>query len=147
VRPFHTNLGKRLVKKPKVYFLDNGTLAFLLNATTSEQVLSGITAGTLFENAVFGQLTRLLAHRGLPSRIYFWRTAAGHEVDFVIEDGLRLIPVEAKLTADPAPADAKAIGRFQQLFGERAQKGLVICLCRERYPLTRTVDAVPFGCF
>ena len=147
VRPYHINLGKRLVKRPKVYFADSGTLAFLLNVTTTEQILSGIAAGALFEAAVFGQLLRLLVHRGLPPRIYFWRTAAGHEVDFIMEDGLNLIPIEAKLTSNPKPKDAAAIEEFQRLFGDRAEKGLVVSLCRERFPLTRNVDAVPLGAF
>jgi len=55
--------------------------------------------------------------------------------------------VEAKLTATPAPRHAAAIERFQKLFGERAGRGLVVCLAPERLPLSRTVDAVPFGAF
>jgi uncharacterized protein len=96
---------------------------------------------------VFGQILRLLRHRGEPPRLSFWRTAAGHEVDFVLDDGRRLIPVEAKATATPTRKDARGIEEFQALFGERAEKGLLVCQCRERFPLTRTVDAVPFGSF
>lgn len=57
------------------------------------------------------------------------------------------IPIEAKLTASPTPRDAQGIERFQRLFGETAGRGLLVCLCRERFPLTRTVDAVPLGGF
>lgn len=96
---------------------------------------------------MFGQIFRLLQHRGESPRLSFWRTAAGHEVDFVLEDGRRLIPIEAKATATPKQTDARGIEEFQALFGARAEKGLLVCLCRERFPLTRTVDAVPFGSF
>jgi len=147
LQPYHINLGKRLVKRPKIYFLDTGTLAFLLGITHVEQLLSGPSAGPLFEAAVLGQLHRLFLHRGEPSRLYFWRTAAGHEVDFVIEHGQRLIPIEAKLTANPSPRDAAPVEEFQALFGKRAAKGYVVSLCRERFPLTRTVDALPLGSF
>jgi hypothetical protein len=147
VRPYSVNIGKRLVKRPKVYFLDTGTLAFLLGIEDGRQLLAGISAGPVFEAAVLAELHRLLVHRGESRRIHFWRTAAGHEVDFVIEDGQRLIPIEAKVTAMPRPRDAAGLEAFQRLFGPRAGKGLLVCLCRERFPLTRSVDAVPLGSF
>lgn len=110
-------------------------------------MLQGPVAGPLFEAAVLAQIQRLLVHHGESSRLSFWRTAAGHEVDFVIEDGRQLIPIEARLTATPSARDAAAIKAFQALFGKRAGKGFVVCLCSERTPLSRTVDAVPLGAF
>jgi hypothetical protein len=147
LRPYFANLGKRLVKRPKVYFLDTGTQAYLLGVSSPDQLLSGIAAGTLFESAVAAQIYRLLVHRGQPLRLHFWRTAAGHEVDFLLEDGTKLIPIEAKLTATPTQRDAAGIEELQRLLGRRASHGLVVCLCRERFPLTKTVDAVPLGSF
>ena len=143
LRPYHVNLGKRLVKRPKVFFLDTGILGYLLGLTDAAQVLAGMAAGPMMETAVLGALYRLLAHRGEVPRLHFWRTAGGHEVDFLLDDGRRLIPVEAKLTATPRPGHAEAIERFQALFGDRAGPGLLVCLCRERFPLTPSVDAVP----
>ncbi len=147
LRPFFENIGKRLVKRPKIYFQDTGTLSFLLRISDPDQILAGVSSGPVFEAAVFGQILRLLQHRGESPRLSFWRTAAGHEVDFILEDGRRLIPIEAKVTATPTRADARGIEEFQALVGARAEKGLLVCLCRERIPLTRTVDAVPFGTF
>ncbi|MFQ5503670.1 MAG: ATP-binding protein, partial [Planctomycetota bacterium] len=115
VKPFHSNLSKRLVKRPKVYFLDTGVLAYLLGVESDEQVHRGIAAGPLFETAVFNQLVKLLAHRGSVPRIFFWRTAAGHEVDFLLDFGTRLVPVEAKLTASPASRDATPIVELQRI--------------------------------
>ena len=143
LRPYHANLGKRLVKRPKVFFLDTGILGYLLGLTEPGQVLQGMAAGAMIESAVLGSLYRLLVHRGEVPRLHFWRTAGGHEVDFLLDDGRRLIPVEAKLTATPRPAHAEAIERFQALFGDRAGPGLLVCLCRERFPLTPSVEAVP----
>lgn len=147
LRPFFENLGKRLVKRPKIYFQDTGTLSALLRLSDADQVLHGMLAGPIVEAAVFGQLLRLLHHRGESAGLSFWRTAGGHEVDFIVESGQRLIPIEVKVTATPTPAHARGIEEFQALFGERAEKGLLVCLCRERFPLTRTVDAVPIGSF
>ncbi len=71
-------------------------------------------------------------------------TSAGHEVDFVIEDGLRLWPLEVKLTATPKPAHARSLERFMDLFPERAPRGWLVCLTGERMPLTERVEAIPF---
>lgn len=143
LRPWHANIGKRLVKQPKVFLSDPGVLARLLGVARSGETLSGMAAGPLFETAVCGALTRAIEHRGERASLWFWRTAAGHEVDVIIEDGLRLVPVEAKLTATPRPAHARGVERFLDLFPERASQGYVVCLCGERFPLTARVDAVP----
>jgi predicted AAA+ superfamily ATPase len=147
LKPYHRNLGKRLVKRPKVHFLDTGALAYLLGLDQPEQLLRGMAAGPVFEAAVLGQLQRLFLHRGETPRLSFWRTADGHEVDFVIEDGAGLIPIEAKLTSTPRPQDAAAIETFHELFGDGARPGYLVCLCRERLPLSRNVEALPLGSF
>ena len=145
VRPYHANIGTRLVKSPKVYFVDTGTLAYLLDLREPGQVVRGVAAGPVFEAAVLGQLLRLFVHRGETPRLYFWRTAKGHEVDFVAEIGSKLIPIEAKLTATPSTRDAAGIERFRTMFGDRVGQGLVVCLCREAVPRTPATSAVPFG--
>jgi hypothetical protein len=127
--------------------LDTGILSYLLALETPQQVLTGMSAGPLFEAAVLGQLYRLFVHRGLEPRLYFWQTAAGHEVDFLVDRGSQLIPFEAKVTATPSSRHAAGIEKFQKLFGKRAAEGFVVCLCQERHPLTKTVDALPFGSF
>jgi predicted AAA+ superfamily ATPase len=145
LRPYHANVGKRLIKRPKIYFLDTGTLAYLLALDRPEHVLEGMAAGPLLEAFVLGQLHRLFLHRGESPRITFWRTTDGHEVDFVIEDGARVIPIEVKLTSSPALRHAEGIVRFRELLGRKAEPGLMVCLCRERIPLARGVEAVPIG--
>jgi uncharacterized protein len=146
LRQLPENMGKRMVKRPKVYFLDTGTLAFLMNINDKDQALSGIAAEPLFETAVLGQILRHFVHRVRPGGIHFWQTAAGHKVDFIIEEEEgRYIPIDAKLTSTPTAKDGAAIMAFQRLVGRKAQKGLVVCLCRKRIPLTSTVDAIPLS--
>jgi len=147
VRPHFANVGKRLVKHPKVYFLDTGVLGYLLGLARPEETLQGVAAGAMFENAVYCQLHRLFSNRGEQPRLHFWRTATGEEVDFLAEAGGRLVPVEAKLTATPAPAHAAQVERFLDRVGERSGRGLVVCMVKERFALTRRVDAVPLGSF
>ena len=143
IHPYQANISKRLVKRPKVYFLDTGLAAHLLGVETADQLLQGMAAGALFETAVLGELHRLFSHRGRRPKIHFFKASVGSEVDFLIEDGSRFIPVEAKLTATPRPRDAGQIEDLQKTLGGRVGKGLVVCLCEERFPLTRAAEAVP----
>jgi len=88
---------------------------------------------------------KVLLHRGADPQVYFWRTAAGSEVDFVIEANGKLIPVEAKLSATPRPPMAAGIAAFQQDLGEKAGDGYVVHSGEIRLPLWERVTAVPFG--
>ncbi len=145
VGPWHTNLGKRLVRRPRVYFLDTGLLASLLGVVSPDQGLVGPTAGPLFETAVYNQLLRLFTTRGERPGIWYWRTADGHEVDFVLELAGRVHPFEAKLTATPTRKHAAPVERLQRLLGERAGHGYVVCLVPEPVPLSESVTAVPIS--
>lgn len=145
VHPLEADVGRRLVKRSRVYFLDTGILAFLLNVSQPDQVLSGIAAGPLFQTAVAGELARLLGHRGQSPQLYFWETAAGHQVDFVIGDGQQLIPVDTVLSSTPTRTDIRQIERFQKMLGDHVTRGLLVCLTRRRTALSPAVDAVPLG--
>ena len=147
VRPYFANVGKRLVKRPKVYFLDSGVLSYLVGLTRPEETLHGVAAGALFENAVYGELHRLFTNNGEPPNIHFWRTAAGHEVDFLVQSGTKMIPVEAKLTATPTPGQAGQVEKLLDQLPGVSDKGIMVCLAKKRFPLTRRVDAVPLGIF
>jgi hypothetical protein len=145
LRPYFANVGKRLVKTPKVYFTDVGTLCYLTGLRDPEHAASGPMAGAIFETAVLAEIVRTLMHRAQEPQVYFWRTAAGAEVDIVLESAGRLIPVEVKLTATPRPAMADNIRKFRQDFGERAQAGYVVHTGDARLPLAPEVTALPFA--
>lgn len=109
VRPYHANVGKRLVKTPKVYFTDVGTLCYLTGLKDPEHAARGPLGGPILETAVFGEIFKTLTHRGIEPQIYFWRTSAGLEVDFIVETEGRLVPIEVKLSGTPKPAMGRAI--------------------------------------
>jgi hypothetical protein len=96
LRPHYRNYGRRLIKSPKLYFLDSGLLCYLLRIQTAEDLHNHPARGAIFESFVLSELHKNLVHRGERPEIYFWRDAAGHEVDFVIEAGRSQILVEAK---------------------------------------------------
>ncbi len=145
VRPYFGSLGKRLVKTPKVYFTDVGTVCYLAGIREAEQARSGPISGALFETAVFSEILKVVTHRGEEPRIYFWRTAAGAEVDLVLETAGRLLPIEAKLSATPRPSDASGIRRFRRDFGEAVGTGYVVHAGDVRLPLSPGVRAIPFA--
>ena len=145
LRPYHANIGKRLVKTPKVYFTDVGTLCHLVGLKDPEHAASGPMSGPIMETAVLCEIVKTFTHRGEPPRVYFWRTRAGTEVDFVIEAGESLVPVEVKVSATPRPAMAKAIRMLQRELGATATPGYVVHPGDVALPLGQGARALPFG--
>ena len=111
------------------------------------QVLQGMAAGAMIESAVLGSLYRLLVHRGEVPRLYFWRTAGGHEVDFVLDDGGAPDPRRSQAHGHAQAGARRGNRALPGLFGDRSGPGLLVCLCRERFRLTSSVDAVPLDAF
>ena len=96
LRPYHRNFGKRLVKSPKLYFLDTGLLCYLLQIDTAQALYQHAARGAIFEAFVLSELYKNFMNRGQRPWLYFWRDVAGHEVDFLIEQGTDLLPIEVK---------------------------------------------------
>ncbi len=94
--PHFTNFSKRIVKTPKLYFLDTGLLCYLLRIRDPAELVTHAMKGHIFETFVLAELYKAFAHRGETPPLYFWRDKTGHEVDVVIDTGGRLIPIEIK---------------------------------------------------
>ncbi|HXN48953.1 MAG TPA: ATP-binding protein [Bryobacteraceae bacterium] len=145
LRPYFENVGKRMVKTPKVYFTDTGTLCYLAGLKDPDHGAAGPLGGAIFETAVLLEIVKAFVNRGEEPQIYFWRTSAGVEVDLVVATGGRLIPIEVKLSATPRPAMANAIRTFQEDFGDSAGPGYVIHPGNVVLPLAPKVVALPFS--
>jgi hypothetical protein len=145
LRPYFVNVGKRLVKTPKVYFIDAGTLCYLTGLKDPVHAASGPMAGAIFETAVLSEIIKTLTHRGEEARVYFWRTSAGMEVDIVVEADEKLIPIEVKLSSTPRPAMAAGIKSFREVFGDKSMNGYVIHPGDVRLPLGQQIVALPFS--
>ena len=145
LRPYFANVGKRLVKTPKVYFTDIGTLCYLAGLKDPQHAASGPMGGAIMETAVLSEIMKTLTHRGIDPRVYFWRTQAGTEVDFVVDTSAGLVPIEVKLSATPRPAMAAAIKTFQRDLGSAAMPGYVIHPGDIRLPLGPGATALPFA--
>jgi uncharacterized protein len=93
---YHRNFGKRLVKAPKLYFLDTGLLCWLLRIASPEALQIHAARGAVFETWVVSEALKHRFNRALPADLYYWRDNHGLEVDLVFEQGGRLHPVECK---------------------------------------------------
>lgn len=144
LRPYFGNVGKRLVKTPKVYFTDVGTLCYLAGIRDPEHAASGPMAGAIFETAVLMEIVKTLAHRGEDPQVWFWRTSHGAEVDIVVQAAGELVPVEAKSSATPRPAMAKGVATFRDDYGAKANAGYVVHAGDVRLPLGNGTVALPF---
>ena len=144
LRPYYANVGKRLVKTPKVYFTDVGTLCYLAGLRDPGHAAAGPLGGAIMETAVLGEVIKTLTHRGAEPRVHFWRTTAGAEVDVVVDVAGRLVPIEVKLSATPHPAMGNPIRLFQKDFRAQAMPGYVVHPGDVRLPLGEGVTALPF---
>lgn len=146
LRPYFANIGKRLVKTPKVYFVDTGILCYLAGLKDPAHAASGPLGGAIMETAVLSEVFKTLIHRGVEPRIHFWRTSAGQEIDLLVEYEGRLVPLEVKLSATPQPAMASSIKAFRKDFGEKlSAPGYVIHPGDISLPLGPDALALPFA--
>lgn len=145
LRPYFANVGKRLVKTQKVYFTDVGTLCYLAGLKDPDHAASGPMGGSIMETAVLSEIIKAMTHRGFDPQVYFWRTVAGTEVDFVVEFGAKLVPIEVKISATPRPAMASAVKTFQKDFGDKALAGYIVHPGDIMLPLGPNLTALPFS--
>ena len=115
LRPHHRNFGKRLVKSPKLYFIDTGLAAWLIGIRDSETLQTHSARGALFETWVISELFKERLNAGQPPDLYFWRDSTGHEIDVVLETATGLIPIEIKSGTTHVASWFKALKRWQEM--------------------------------
>lgn len=96
LQPHHTNFSKRIIKSPKLYFIDTGLLCYLLKIRRPEDITAHAMRGEIFETFAVAELYKSFVHNGDVPPLYFWRDKTGHEVDVIIDTGKKLIPIEIK---------------------------------------------------
>lgn len=126
LHPFYRNIGKRLIKTPKIYFFDTGLLCFLLGVETAAHLTAHPLRGAIFENFIVAELLKKRLNSARLSNMTFYRDRAGNEVDVVVEDGGELLPVEIKSSQTASPDFAKSLRYFGALFPDQVKKGLVV---------------------
>ncbi|MFN8208969.1 MAG: ATP-binding protein [Bacteroidales bacterium] len=114
LRPFYNNLGKRLVKSPKIYFYDNGLLAFLRGITASTVHSEQDSAGVFFENFVISEVRKNLFHKGIFAEIFYIRTSHGEEIDLVLDFKNSVQLLEIKYSQNYKPQFHKTLEKLSQ---------------------------------
>lgn len=144
LQPYFKNYGKRLVKAPKLYFMDTALAAYLTGLTDEKAVIQGPMAGALMETAVVSAWRKAFLHRGEQPAMYYWRSSDGLEVDLIIERNNRLYPMEIKLTSTLHPRDADALEKWIKISETSYKKGVVFCGVRKWTFVTSNVQAIPW---
>jgi hypothetical protein len=122
--PYHRNFGKRLVKAPKLYFVDTGLAAWLAGIREPGELVIHPMRGALFETWVFAELLKYGCNRAQPAELHFWRDSSGNEVDFLVERKGRLHPLEVKSGRTIAGDYLDGLERFARIAG--AESGTLV---------------------
>jgi len=135
--PHHANFSKRLVKSPKLFFLDTGLLCYLLGLRRPEDLRLHPLRGAVFETFVISELRKLFLHRGRRPSLFFWRDSAGREVDVLLDFGVRRVPVEVKAGETVARDAFRGLDHYLSLSGD--DTGVLIYGGSESHPRGRHI--------
>jgi uncharacterized protein len=142
--PYFANFGKRLVKAPKLYFIDTALAAYLSGITSEAALLQGPMAGALFETAIVVAWRKALVHRGQLPNLFYWRSSDGLEIDLLLERDRRLFAIEAKLTATPTPGHAASLVKWMFLAKDMVGGAVVQANVDSPMSLVPGVKVVPW---
>jgi uncharacterized protein len=126
LRPHHRNFNKRLVKSPKLYFIDTGLLCYLLRIHNPDELAVHASRGSIFEAWAISELLKSFHHSGQVPDIYFWRDSTGHEVDILIDRGTKQVPIEVKSGQTIGSDFFKEINYWRSLAGQSAGPAALI---------------------
>lgn len=144
LEPYANNFNKRLVKTPKLYFLDTGLACWLLGWNTPEQMVNGAMWGHIFESFVFAEILKSYYNDGIVKPpLYYYRDQDKNEIDLLISEGELLYPVEIKTTSDPTKSMIRAFRCIDNIPTKKAGTGAIICLAKELLPLADNVWMMP----
>lgn len=145
--PYSGNTVKRIVKRPKLYFMDTGLACYLALWNNPRALELSAMAGAMFENYVISEIIKGYASQGIDtrSRLCYYRDNNGAEIDLIILENGKLYPVEIKKSADPGKSALKNFSVLDSL-PETVGEGAVICMTPLVIPLDEKNKLVPVRC-
>lgn len=126
LRPHFRNYRKRFRKRPRLHFLDSGLLCYLLGIQDAETLASHPLRGAVFESFVASELVKAFSARREEPPLYFFRDSTGHEVDFLVDLGSRVVPVEVKSGATFSTGATRGLERWTSLPGNPNEGGVLV---------------------
>lgn len=139
LEPYFKNITKRVVKSPKLFFVDTGLLCYLLRIATAEQLLYSPFVGHIFENMVVMEKVKWFASRGERPSCYFYRTSSGLEIDLIIDQGSYLDAYEIKFSSTPTVEMTRALAQFKEECP--VQQAALLNLRRQVHPFSNGISA------
>ncbi len=143
LRPHHRNFGKRLVKTPKLYFCDTGLAAALMNVQGVSHMAIHPARPALFESLIVIEYLKRRYNAGRAGNLFFWRDNIGHEVDLLLDEGERLLPVEIKSGQTVSSEHFDGLRTWQRYAGAAAGPPALIYAGTDRY-LRSGIEVVPW---
>ncbi|WP_061214525.1 ATP-binding protein [Syntrophomonas wolfei] len=142
--PYYSNITKRMVKTPKLYFLDTGLAAYLTKWNTPQVLEAGAMAGAFFETFVVSEILKSYYNTGiLEPALYYYRDKDAKEIDILIEQNGMIYPVEIKKTANPGKEHIEHFSVLNKLKGVKIGSGGVICLYDKLIPINDKNLSIP----
>ena len=117
--PYHKAYNKRVVKTPKLYFLDTGLACSLLGIRQQNEIVNSHFRGALFENFILTEILKQKYNTGSSANLYYWKENNGLEIDILIDAGKKIIPVEIKIAETYSDAYIKNIRHWNKIAGNR----------------------------
>lgn len=147
LQPYSGNTIKRIIKRPKLYFMDTGLACYLTFWNNSRALELSAMAGAMFESYVVSEIIKGYVNHGIDvrSRFCYYRDNNGKEIDLMIMENGKLYPIEIKKSADPGKAALKNFSILDSL-PEEAGEGAIICMTPMVIPLDAKNKLVPIGC-
>lgn len=142
LQPYFNNQTKRLVKTPKLYFMDTGLCSYLTGWLNSDILERGAMSGAILETYVISEIIKSYLHNGRNPRLYFYRDTEKREVDLLIQENGVFYPIEIKKTAAPFGIHFKGFD-FLENIKQPIGHGALICFVNTVIPLGEKVDAIP----
>ena len=144
LQPWHSNITKRIIKTPKLYFLDTGLASYLTQWTDFKSLSAGSMAGNILETWIISELLKSYWHSGQTAHFYYYRDMDQREIDLLIETAECFYPIEFKRTATPTKNITKQFSLLKKL-RKALGPGAVLCFIEKDIPLSDTVTAIPIN--
>jgi predicted AAA+ superfamily ATPase len=143
LKPFFTSAKKRLIKSPKIYFLDTGLASFLGGWPDKKTLENGAVAGAFFETYVVSEIIKSYANKGLEPPIYYYRDSDKNEIDIVIQKGNVLHPVEIKKSKTPSYHDTKVFVKLDAFSDHVRGEGAIVSMSNRVESLPQDSTLLP----
>jgi predicted AAA+ superfamily ATPase len=144
LQPYFNNHIKRLVKTPKLYFLDTGLCSYLTGWPNANTLELSSMSGAMLETYVISEIIKTFLNNGKEPRLYYYRDKDQNEVDLLIEANGKIYPIEIKKTATPGNINLKHLHMLNKLALPLGSSS-VLCMRDDYIPLAKDINAIPIG--